>query len=112
MRCFFFIASLPDARSSYKKTTERGAGVLYGEPLGPRVSLAKIELDATEALTLLQLVRTRLVDLERFVQNLEEGEGMDLQRHNALKSMRPQVELLETLTIKLAGATNELTDRR
>lgn len=74
--------------------------------------LAKVELDATEALTLLQLVRTRLVDLERIVQNLEEGEGMDLQRHNALKSMRPQIELLETLTIKLAGATNELTDRR
>lgn len=76
------------------------------------MSLAKVELDAAEAMALLQLVRSRQADLERIVQNLEEGEGMDLQRHNALKSVRPQIEMLDILAIKLAGATKELADRR
>lgn len=76
------------------------------------MTLATVELDATEALTLLQLVRTRLVDLERIVQNIEEGEGMDLQRHNALKSVRPQIDLLEVLALKLTGAAKELEDKR
>ena len=70
--------------------------------------LAKVELDAQEAMALLQLVRTRLTDLERIVQNLEEGEGMDLQRHNSLKTVRPQLELLEMLSLKLQGAATEL----
>lgn len=74
--------------------------------------LAKVELDAQEALALLQLVRTRLVDTERIAQNLEEGEGMDLQRHNALKSVRPQIELLEMLALKLEGAARELEGKR
>lgn len=74
--------------------------------------LANVELDAMEAMTLLQLVRTRLADMERIVQNLEEGEGMDLQRHNALRSMRPQIELLDILAIKLAGAAKELEGKR
>lgn len=70
--------------------------------------LAKVELDAHEAMALLQLVRARLTDMERIVQNLEEGEGMDLQRHNALKGVRPQIELLEILALKLEGAGKEL----
>lgn len=74
--------------------------------------LATLELDAAEAMTLLQLVRTRLTDMERIVQNLEEGEGMDLQRHNALKSVRPQVEHLEMLALKLEGATRDLRSDR
>lgn len=76
------------------------------------MTLAKVELDAAEALALLQLVRTRQADLERIVQNLEEGEGMDAQRHNALKGLRPQIELLDVLAIKLAGAAKELESRR
>lgn len=75
----------------------------------PGVKLTSIELDAQEAMALLQLVRTRQTDLERIVQNLEEGEGMDLQRHNALKSTRPQIELLEMLALKLAGVLNDLS---
>ena len=86
--------------------------VFYADGLPPRVALAKVELDAVEAMTLLQLVRTRQADVERIVQNLEEGEGMDLQRHNALKSLRPQIELLDVLAIKLAGAVKELEGRR
>lgn len=77
-----------------------------------RMPLAQVELDAQEALALLQLVRTRQTDLERIVQNLEEGEGMDLQRHNALKSTRPQIELLEVLALKLTSALNDLSRDR
>jgi len=95
-----FIASRGQARYFYLK------------PPAPRVTLATVELDAQEALALLQLVRTRQADLDRIVQNLEEGEGMDLQRHNALKSVRPQIELLDVLAIKLAGAVKELEPRR
>ncbi|HVM46326.1 MAG TPA: hypothetical protein VM582_10360 [Candidatus Thermoplasmatota archaeon] len=76
------------------------------------MTLTNVELDAGEAMALLQLVRTRQADLERIVQNIEEGEGMDLQRHNALKSVRPQIELLDVLAIKLAGAMKELEGKR
>ena len=76
------------------------------------MTLAQIELDAQEAMALLQLVRTRVADLERIVQNLEEGEGMDLQRHNALKSTRPQIEMLEVLALKLTSAVNDLSRKQ
>lgn len=71
------------------------------------MTLAKMEIDAQEAMALLQLVRTRVTDLERIVQNIEEGEGMDLQRHNALKATRPQIEMLEVLALKLTAALND-----
>lgn len=74
--------------------------------------LASVELDAQEALVLLHLVRSRHLEVERMVQNMEEGEGMDLQRHNALKTMRPQAELLEGLVLKLEGAAKELERKR
>jgi len=70
--------------------------------------LVTVELDRQEALTLLQLVRAKAAEVERMQSGLEEAEGMDLQRHNALKSLRPQVELLSDLTMKLEGAANEL----
>ncbi|MEA3198797.1 MAG: hypothetical protein QOE90_225 [Thermoplasmata archaeon] len=73
---------------------------------------ATVELDRQEANALLALVRARAAEVERMVQNLEEGEGMDLQRHNALKTMRPQLEMLEILVLKLEGASRELDARR
>lgn len=74
--------------------------------------LATIELDPQEAMALLHLVRTRQMELDRMMQSLEEGEGMDLQRHQALKTLRPQRELLEGLTLKLDGAARELEGKR
>ena len=75
-------------------------------------ALAAVELDAREVLTLLTLVKGRMLELERMVQNLEEGEGMDLERHNALKTLRPQVQAFEDLTLKLDGALRELEGGR
>lgn len=69
---------------------------------------ATVELDPQEVLTLLQLVRTRGMEVQRMIDQMEEGEGMDLPRHNALKTMRPQADLLETLTLKLEGASKDL----
>lgn len=66
--------------------------------------LATVELDAQELLALLQLVRGRHAEVERMIQGMEEGEGMDLQRHNAIRTMRPQLELLEGLVLKIEGA--------
>lgn len=75
---------------------------MAAEPLGV------VELSRVEALTLLALVQGRMLEMERMVQNLEEGEGMDLQRHNALRTLRPQVEALQDLTLKLEGCVKEL----
>lgn len=75
-------------------------------------SLAAVELTHAEALTLVGLVQGRLADLERVMQNLEEGEGMDLQRHNALRTLRPQVEALQDLLLKLEGAAKDLEASR
>jgi hypothetical protein len=76
------------------------------------VPLAEVELDAQEVLTLLQLVRSRQMEVQRMIDQMEEGEGMDLPRHNALKTMKPQAELLEGLTLKLEGASKELERAR
>lgn len=70
-------------------------------------TLASLELDHAEALTLLALVHGRLAEMERMIQNMEEGEGMDLQRHAALKTLRPQSEALQILVLKLEGAVRE-----
>lgn len=79
----------------------------------PRVSrLAAVELSHSEALTLLGLVQGRLLETERIVQNLEEGEGMDLPRHNALRTLRPQLEALNDLVLKLEGAVKEIEAKR
>lgn len=75
-------------------------------------STVSVELDRLEAGALLAMVKTRAAEVERMIQNLEEGEGMDLQRHNALKTMRPQLEMLEILAMKLEGAGKELEGRR
>lgn len=71
-----------------------------------------VDLDRQETYALLALVRTRLAEVERMVQGMEEAEGMDLQRHNAIKAARPQIDLLETLAMKLEGAGRELEGRR
>lgn len=71
------------------------------------MTLASVELTPAEIRTLLALVQARHADLGRMVQGLEEGEGMDLQRHNALKTLRPQVEALEDLVLKLEGAAQD-----
>jgi len=68
---------------------------------------ATVELDRQEAAALLALVRARAAEVELMVQNLEEGEGMDLQRHNALKTLKPQLEAFDDLTLKLEGALRE-----
>lgn len=70
-------------------------------------SLATVELTRQEVQIVLNLVRNRALEVERMVQNLEEQEGMDLQRHNLLKQMRPQVETLQDLVLKLEGAERE-----
>jgi hypothetical protein len=75
-------------------------------------SLATVELSLSEAITLLGLVQGRMLEVERMVQNLEEGEGMDLQRHNALRTLRPQAEALQDLVLKLEGAAKELERAR
>lgn len=74
--------------------------------------VATVELTHSEAVTLLALVRGRQAEMDRMVQNLEEGEGMDLPRHNALKTLRPQLEALEDLVLKLEGAAHELETKR
>ena len=70
-------------------------------------SLAQVELTPQELNVLVQLVQARALEFDRMIQNLEEGEGMDLQRHNLLKTMRPQQETLQDLLLKLEGAQRE-----
>lgn len=74
--------------------------------------LASVELDHGELVTLLNLVLTRQMELERTIQNLEEGEGMDAQRHNLLRTLRPQAEATDDLVLKLQGAMKELERSR
>ena len=74
--------------------------------------LASVEVSLPEILTLQGLVQGRLLEVERMMQGLEEGEGMDLQRHNALKTLRPQAEALTDLVLKLEGAAKELERSR
>lgn len=74
--------------------------------------LALVELDVQETMTLLHLARARLMEIERMIDGLEEADGMDLPRHNAIKTMRPQAELVETLVLKLEGAAKELEGKR
>ena len=69
--------------------------------------LATLQLTRQEINVLLNLVQGRSAELDRMVQNLEEQEGMDLQRHNLLKQMRPQSELLRDLVMKLEGAEKD-----
>lgn len=74
------------------------------------MALARVELTRQEIHMLLALVQARALELDRMVQNLEEQEGMDLQRHNLLKQMRPQVQAFQDLSMKLEGASKELRD--
>jgi hypothetical protein len=70
--------------------------------------LVTIQLDSQETMALLQLARARLMEIERMIDGLEEAEGMDLPRHNAIKTMRPQADLVETIVLKLEGAAKDL----
>jgi hypothetical protein len=72
------------------------------------MSLASVELTRAECTTVLALVRARLAEVEQMIRNMEEGEGMDAVRYNALRTMRPQREALEDLTLKLEGTLREL----
>jgi hypothetical protein len=76
------------------------------------MALVTVELDRQELLALGQLVRAKAAELDRVQAGMEEAEGMDLQRHNALKALQPQAELLETLLLKLDGAARELEGKR
>lgn len=76
------------------------------------MSHALVELDAHEAMVLLQIVRGRFAEVERILDGLEEGEGMDLSRHQAIKTLRPQAELLGGIVMKLEGAARELREKR
>ena len=71
-------------------------------------TLAKVELTRAEAVTTLALVRNRLAEVDQMLRNMEEGEGMDATRYNALRTMRPQAQALEDLVLKLEGAVREL----
>lgn len=70
--------------------------------------LGTLELTLEEARVLVALTRARHGELDRMMQSMEEGEGMDLQRHNALKTMRPQLEALSDLLLKLEGILRDL----
>ncbi|MFA5861344.1 MAG: hypothetical protein WDA16_06570 [Candidatus Thermoplasmatota archaeon] len=70
--------------------------------------ITSIELTRQEVLALLQLVRAKAAEVDRVQRGLEEGEGMDSQRHNALKQLRPQLELYGDLSMKLEGASREV----
>jgi len=70
--------------------------------------LAALELTREEAVQILALVRVKAAEVERMVQALSEGEGEDLQRRQAMRSVRPQEELLSDLTVKLEGVVREL----
>lgn len=70
--------------------------------------LATVELSRNEISVLLALVHARAAEMARMVQNLEEQEGMDAQRHNLLKGIRPQMEALQDLVLKLEGADREI----
>lgn len=72
------------------------------------MALATVELSRQEISMLLAMVHARAAEMERMVQNLEEQEGMDAPRHNLLKGIRPQVEALQDLVLKLEGADREL----
>jgi len=67
--------------------------------------MAMIQMDVTrdELALLHRLTQHHQGELERMMQGLEEGEGMDLQRHEALKRLRPQVETATDLVMKLDG---------
>lgn len=73
------------------------------------MALATVELAREEIGTLLGLVRVRLAEVERMVMGIAEGEGMDLQRHNAMKALTAQEEQLRDLVMKLEGAWSEAT---
>lgn len=69
--------------------------------------MVNVELTADEVNVVLSLVRARHAEVQRMIQNMEEGEGMDSVRHNALRTMRPQAEALEDLLLKLEGAAQD-----
>jgi len=69
--------------------------------------LAQVELTKEETVALLSLAKGRMAEVERMIQGMEEGEGMDLQRHNALKAARRQLETMTDLVLKLEGAARE-----
>ena len=71
------------------------------------MGLVSVELSAGEVRVLAALVEARAAEFERMMQNMEEQEGMDLQRHNLLKQMRPQLEVLQDLVVKLGIASKE-----
>lgn len=73
-------------------------------------ALATVELDRAETLTLLGLVRARLAEVERMMMGIAEGEGMDLQRHNAAKQLGEQEDVLRDLVLKLEGAVKEAAE--
>ena len=70
-------------------------------------TLATVEFTRAEAVMTLGLVRGRLLEVEQMMHNMEEGEGMDASRYNALRTMRPQAQALEDLVLKLEGAVRE-----
>ena len=72
--------------------------------------LATVELDRAETLLLAGLVRARLAEVERMMMGIAEGEGMDLQRHNAAKQLGGQEDVLRDLLLKLEGAAREAAD--
>lgn len=66
-----------------------------------------VELTREEIELALTAVRARLVELERALQNVEEGEGMDSTKFNARRMLEPQIEAHTDLVLKLEGGAKE-----
>lgn len=73
-----------------------------------KTALATVELALPEATILLTIVSSRMMEMERMIQNLEEAEGMDAERWRALRQLKAEREHYETLTVKLEAAAREL----
>lgn len=71
------------------------------------MALASLELTPAEIDALLVVVRGRLAELERNLQQVEEAEGMDATKFNARRLLLPQIEGYQDLALKLEAAARD-----
>lgn len=83
-------------------TPTSGAG-----PAGKRATTVQVELTRDELSTLLVHVQTQYAELERALGGLEEEEGESVTKWNLKRSLKPQVEMLQDLMVKLEMAARE-----
>lgn len=70
--------------------------------------LASVELSRDEIDAVLPIVRARLAELERALQNLEETEGLDAQKWQQRRAVLPVIERTQDVVVKLEAALAEL----